>query len=68
GKDDPERLNQFKERIKTESKNKKGKYLSSAITLAKGNWSETDVVWILGTAALMLEESGSKEGVEDVSE
>ena len=68
GKDDPERLNHYKECIKTESKNKRGKYLSSAISLAKGNWSETDVIWILGTAALMLEEYGTKEGGEDVSE
>lgn len=64
GKDDPEHLKSVKEAIGKESKNKRSKYLSSAITLAKQASFEGEVIWILGVAALMLEEEGKKETKE----
>lgn len=65
----PEKFEEFKELIKSVSKDKKNKFLHSAITLAKDSHSTNgDVIWILGTAAIILEESNSKEGGNDVIE
>ncbi len=65
---DPEGFAEVKSQILAQSQNKKSKYLSSAINLAKEASTDEHRIWFLGTAALMIEEYGAKKGGEDVTE